>query len=112
MGSRNLVWLFVGLVAGLTPFVAIAGGGVVEIGLCGGPAGGSCEAGQWCEPEGGSCDVEDPIGACVVPPEVCSQDYRPVCGCDGKTYPNDCGRRASRVARDHDGACGSPEPGP
>jgi hypothetical protein len=48
----------------------------------------------------------------VVPPEVCSQDYRPVCGCDGKTYPNDCGRRASRVARDHDGACGSPEPGP
>ena len=86
----------------LTPLTASAVG-VGEI--CGGIAGIRCDAGLWCDIRAGFCNAADVQGTCVRVPEVCTREYVPVCGCDRRTYGNDCDRRMARVPKSQDGPC-------
>jgi hypothetical protein len=64
-----------------------------------------CQANQFCQDKAGACK---PPGKCTAKPEICSDIFKPVCGCDGKTYPNDCQRQRAGVSLKSQGACPAP----
>ena len=48
----------------------------------------------------------DVAGTCELVPVLCEEEGRPVCGCDGITYWNDCLRRTAAVTSMMPGECG------
>lgn len=75
--------------------------------MCAGIAGIRCAEGLYCDfaPEA-SCGAYDRSGTCELVPEACRQDYDPVCGCDGRTYGNDCVAATVGVSVRSLGECG------
>ncbi|WP_426441849.1 Kazal-type serine protease inhibitor family protein [Bradyrhizobium genosp. P] len=72
---------------------------------CGGIAGLQCGPGEFCQFKPGTCGRFDLLGTCTRKPRFCNKIFRPVCGCDGKTFGNDCERQAAGVSKAHDGKC-------
>lgn len=76
-------------------------------GMCGGIAGFACEKeGDFCDYKPGECrEIADAAGLCRERPGICTMQYDPVCGCDGRTYSNACVAATKGVSVAHAGTC-------
>jgi len=76
---------------------------------CGGLQGLQCSGSQYCDFSEAQCGAADQFGICRTRPDVCTQQYDPVCGCDGQTYGNACEAAMAGVSVAQAGACGDPQ---
>jgi hypothetical protein len=85
-------------------------GGTSGGAFCGGFAGLPCaDASQFCKFDPATkCGSGDQGGVCTSKPQACYDIYRPVCGCDDKTYGNDCEAASAGVSILHEGECEGP----
>ena len=73
--------------------------------MCGGIAGLRCPEGQACRYPTNQCNVADLSGTCVKVKSPCPTGGAKVCGCDGKTYANECELLTAGVREASKGAC-------
>lgn len=83
-----------------------ASNGVIPDGKICGTRGvsGSCADGSYCAFKT-ACGNLDGGGTCTKKPQICNHLMAPVCGCDGKTYPNGCHAAREGVSVSAQGAC-------
>jgi hypothetical protein len=74
--------------------------------VCGGLKGKVCPAAQYCfYTEQEQCGHGDMTGICKPKPKMCTKIYKPVCGCNNKTYGNACVAAAAGISVAHEGKC-------
>ncbi len=105
MHQRIELNIVLGLV--LVAVLGMAQPALAQIGeTCGGIGGLRCAAGQACQYPENQCNTADLAGVCVAVPADCPRQGPPVCGCDGKTYANECELLKAGVRPLRKGACG------
>jgi hypothetical protein len=58
----------------------------------------TCGEHAFCEFPRGTCGENHAAGTCSDKPEMCTQQFDPVIGCDGKRYSNECDAHAHGVS--------------
>ena len=70
---------------------------------------GFCVKDSDCTSSNAYCKFRDGVcegrGICETRARICQQIFAPVCGCDGRTYPNACVASRAGVSLVHQGAC-------
>ena len=105
MVNQRIVKLCTCLVLLMVVGVATVGSSADKATMCGGIAGLKCPAGQACKFPVNQCNVADLSGTCVRVRNPCPTGGTKVCGCDGKTYANECELLTAGVHEAHSGAC-------
>ena len=66
-----------------------------------------CDSDEFCKFNLANCGNEGQQGECIpIPGDVaCPMNIQEVCGCDSKTYPNECVAESAGVSLKHYGKC-------
>ncbi|MFI5307435.1 MAG: Kazal-type serine protease inhibitor family protein, partial [Polyangiales bacterium] len=81
-------------------------GGTASSGACGSRGLAPCPKDEFCNyPLSAMCGATDAPGTCMSQPQICTDIYAPVCGCDSKTYASDCTANSMGVSVKHTGPC-------
>ncbi len=64
-----------------------------------------CAEGEFCFSPKGECKDISAKGICKEKSQICTKIYKPVCGCDNNTYPNECVALSKGISVKIEGDC-------